>query len=1582
MVLLLLIHLIASPPEAVTRANHVMQSYFTAKSSRASFQPNLQTVGDDFIVRYQVRFDDLPVWNAPSGWVWLDKRLQLVKSQPLPLYQTRIQATVSSEMSKQKAFELIAAQVPRTQNCQIEAIALGLYGYGSQVRDVYRFTLTATLDGMPMRYQVDVDACSGRPLDWSPLHYSFESSGRVYRHNPIAATGDASIRSDAETAMVTVELQGLNGSGKLVGSYVDVTAPGIPAPEFRPGRDYVPGMARSQQGQFFYAPERPEFEEVMVYYWVDTAQRFLQHLNFKIWDRPIAVHCHYFTGTNAFFSVIDQALHFGDGPVDSAEDASVITHEYGHAILSEIVGARFQSAAGSMFHEGFADYFSFAVSRWAEPEVGPDLFPEYLGEWYNRTDGHEPPHLRTLLPPEQPWPQLSYEPHRDGQLWSSAFYELDRKLPPHTFMTLLLRALFLADGPMPRDLEKALRAVDERDFEGRYTQSIQAVLRKRGLWEPEKTLNIVDLAVGETLLDPGYHWLRIRPEPAMIALQIVAQLRQGGVYRLLLKEGELPTEFDTQKAYWGQEPKTWLLDQQTSWPRLDPSRVYYLGVETTAAVTIALNSVESEAPALLHATEPWVLDLPENTSAVAVIQIGSSAQQVIFTNEAGVEAPLWITLSLDRAIRFEDRASTENAISFLMVDEFILEVPAFMRGRTLFITASSYQPFPVNTRLTWEERTAPLVELRPGSEVSGLFDPSGRASIAFALDQNPRNILIQADTPSPFQLELPDGQFMPSSAMAGLQTVLLQRGSNEFIGWRGIVMANGLPSGAYRLHLKGASGASYHVSTKVDGDLDFPVIETDSTSQFTLPPNSLLPVFLRVPANAYDFRLLFDKTQRPIRYNFLLADGSATRFINAAGFELGAIQQAFRQPIVSMALNPGVLTPGTDYQLWLLNENDVDVSVRFKFEIQTREPEGQLLSDDMLVEQDWSADTLYGASFWAVPLDIEPNPSTKRICLSFQNLSGNDQAAVALPQADGSWRLLAPSTMCLDESVLGFVPNRPFRFYFFSSKYLGYKPGSSLWRITKREDLQEYDHVFTASETVAWEIQGSAPFQAKIEWSDWVRGLDLAFEADPATSGRRLFLQMEYDRRIGPIATYELTFENGEGHLSLEAGSDLLPFRGQALNLRLFSVDSNHTPGTPLYEGPLPVRVGVRYHSLQSEATIAAVPPAIADLATGRVLKVINPYDREQTFELDGQSFLLPPMGSFSLDVPDDGSHCLNFAEPLTLFEQIDGPSWSTLRSLSPYSRDHLLVPHIPSLTSQWTSFLAAVKGGSVPAVLSGDELGTNVLISGDATLELRGQGTTPTIGTIVSDRALGELFPNADLAAAQYWTRDSFAAAETLSHRARQTLYLPHVPNLEQWWLGLALINPGDTSTRVKVLAYNHEGQLLDRIGELELAPGSERVGLLDNFTPVPPAEVAWLSFQSDGEPIQGLAFIGALANGKDVGCYAMSEWSSEAVLLPGKSGESWYGIALLNPLNHTVSYKIEAIDPAGQVMASYEATLPPRKKATLVGSALFAQVTSSYYLRIHADQGRLCAIQLQGDTLGSLALQTGIPAPWPHRD
>jgi uncharacterized repeat protein (TIGR01451 family) len=412
-----------------------------------------------------------------------------VTERPVKLPPTlAVQASVEARQAEQIAKQRVGLVTARGDiDSQLVYLPLG-----DQLRLAWKTTLPAleplgdwlvyvdALDGKVLKVQDLIRyECTIPPP--SPGACVFDPSPVVEQCSwaGLADNGDAD--SPLLTALrVGVELLGLQTSGnplgRLIGEYVDLTAPGITG-------GYLPAGV-CQEPSFVYDKTRSDecFEEATAYYHVDAVQRKIQTLGFTgpkaIYASAIPVHAHYMPDANAFYSGYDKGLHFGDGGVDTAEDGDVVVHEYGHALLDDQV-PNIETYEGACVHEGFADVLSALVF------FEHDCDEACVGEWFNaeaqlclrRTDGTK----------HYPEDMHYWDPHEDGEIWSGAVWGLLEALGGDVaardkVLTLILEGHFFLDPESGlRDAASGVIAADEGLYGGADVPVIEAVFASRGL---------------------------------------------------------------------------------------------------------------------------------------------------------------------------------------------------------------------------------------------------------------------------------------------------------------------------------------------------------------------------------------------------------------------------------------------------------------------------------------------------------------------------------------------------------------------------------------------------------------------------------------------------------------------------------------------------------------------------------------------------------------------------------------------------------------------------------------------------------------------------------------------------------------------------------------------------------------------------------------------------------------------------------------------------------------------------------------------------------------------------------------------
>ena len=279
-------------------------------------------------------------------------------------------------------------------------------------------------------------------------------SAQVFVPNPVQSLGDESLtdQKDSDAAVPAaayhaVQLTNLDGSGFLHGDYATIySETGKPA--FSP------------TNTFAYTRNQDEFEQVMAYYWITEAQKYIQSLGFGttrpgIDNQPQKLRINQYGADNSFETdhpILE--IRYGKGGVDDAEDAEVILHEYGHAIHSS-QNFNFDPEENGAISEGFGDYWAVTVSDVVSQRLGvPEREPlPCVADWDSTSYTSGPVHCLRRLDTNLHYPtDLNGEVHHDGQIWSRALWDIRQALGHEKADTIILQGTSGYTGTTMPDL--------------------------------------------------------------------------------------------------------------------------------------------------------------------------------------------------------------------------------------------------------------------------------------------------------------------------------------------------------------------------------------------------------------------------------------------------------------------------------------------------------------------------------------------------------------------------------------------------------------------------------------------------------------------------------------------------------------------------------------------------------------------------------------------------------------------------------------------------------------------------------------------------------------------------------------------------------------------------------------------------------------------------------------------------------------------------------------------------------------------------------------------------------------------------
>ncbi|WP_248959154.1 M36 family metallopeptidase [Sphaerisporangium perillae] len=304
----------------------------------------------------------------------------------------------------------------------------------------------------------------------------------VFYPNPVQSGGDETLSDDKDrdsaafaAAYRTVTLTDLDGSGTLTGRYVRV-------------KSETGKAAQAADGAFpAWHRDSDQFEQVMGYYWVTTAQRYIQSLGFgsrlrPVNQRQIELRINQYGGDNSFFREDKANITLGKGGVDDAEDGEVIVHEYGHSVQDGQVTGFGTTLESGAIGEAFGDYLAVAVTSWktGTPAKTPEAC---VADWDSVSYTSSAPHCLRRLDGTKHYPEdVVGEVHADGEIWSSALYDIRSRLGDRAAGTIIIDAQFdFAKDTTFRAAAEATVAAAQRHGGATAADAVRAAFASRGL---------------------------------------------------------------------------------------------------------------------------------------------------------------------------------------------------------------------------------------------------------------------------------------------------------------------------------------------------------------------------------------------------------------------------------------------------------------------------------------------------------------------------------------------------------------------------------------------------------------------------------------------------------------------------------------------------------------------------------------------------------------------------------------------------------------------------------------------------------------------------------------------------------------------------------------------------------------------------------------------------------------------------------------------------------------------------------------------------------------------------------------------
>jgi|GEM_PF-226243 len=267
------------------------------------------------------------------------------------------------------------------------------------------FVNAATAEVVHVKDRMMYDDGSGMVFNPDPLTTAGTTYGGAYQD---FSDADTSSLNDERVSVTLKDLTLEGGVYKLQGPYAFLSDEETP-------NDAFPELA--DPNGFNYTRAQQEFEDVMVYFHIDSTYRHLMELGYNV-PGLLQFHAdpHGLDGAdNSHYVPSGNYLALGEGGVDDAEDADVIWHEYEHAIQEQITGGMSYTGETMSLQEGASDYWAASYSRAVSEYSWGDVF---TWDGHNEFWGGRSADLNWVYPDDY------VSGHNGGQIFSSAMMHM------------------------------------------------------------------------------------------------------------------------------------------------------------------------------------------------------------------------------------------------------------------------------------------------------------------------------------------------------------------------------------------------------------------------------------------------------------------------------------------------------------------------------------------------------------------------------------------------------------------------------------------------------------------------------------------------------------------------------------------------------------------------------------------------------------------------------------------------------------------------------------------------------------------------------------------------------------------------------------------------------------------------------------------------------------------------------------------------------------------------------------------------------------------------------------------------------
>ncbi len=433
-----------------------------------------------FTVLFQQYYENMPI-NGAWVAVHIDKknRIFMVKNDTVPMerieeaFPRRIPADTLDEAVETVIADTISEYGELDSDLFREEM---IYAKQGHIRAVWKVKFS-TKYPRKGSWILFFDRNTGSLLEERDMLWKVHGKGKVFKPNPVVTLNRDDLLDYADTndVILSKKLQDRCSEGSR--------SERVPGGTVCRHRKY--GESCISPCFDFKCRDDDRFEEVMAYYHIDSVQRYIQSLGFRngtsILAHPVKVNAHGSPEDQSWFDPTTgkKDITYGSGGVDDGEDAEIIIHEYGHALMDAIIPGFGQSGEAEAIGEGFSDYLAgsfFAKYKKSDRKIK-------LAEWDAKGySGRGEECLRRLDSRKHYPEEMTGECHEDGEIWSACLWEVRTLLGIKKADTIIIESIFYLNQYSGfKDGALAVIQAEKNLNGGKKTRKLEKLFRERGI---------------------------------------------------------------------------------------------------------------------------------------------------------------------------------------------------------------------------------------------------------------------------------------------------------------------------------------------------------------------------------------------------------------------------------------------------------------------------------------------------------------------------------------------------------------------------------------------------------------------------------------------------------------------------------------------------------------------------------------------------------------------------------------------------------------------------------------------------------------------------------------------------------------------------------------------------------------------------------------------------------------------------------------------------------------------------------------------------------------------------------------------